>query len=265
VVYVALEGHGGIENRIIAAAQELEIEDAPFALVKSSDNFCDPETAQRAAALATNLMKRFGGDNPVIAIDTYTAALGPGGSDCDPRDVSAFITAIQQFLLSSCTVVVLHHFGKDSSRGGRGWSGLRAALDFELEIDRDDDLHTMRVTKSRDGSDRQPAFCYRLYGREIGVNEHGEPVTAVVVEHLADEDVSKRGKRHSPKARAALNVLWECIKDPSRSFPLPENRRLRCVLLSDWETACVAPGAVSSCQRERDRKLGQRACSSHLP
>ena len=253
VVFVALEGHGGIDNRVLAAARALEINDAPFALVKSSDNFCEPETAEKVASITTDLIKRFGGDNPVIAIDTYTAALGPGGSDCDPKDVSAFIAAVQQHLLSNCTVIVLHHFGKDSSRGGRGWSGLRAALDFELEIDQDDDLRTMRVTKSRDGSDQQPAFCYRLYGHQIGVNEHGEPVTAVVVEHLADEDIAKRGKRHSPKARAALNVLWECVKDPTRSFPLPENPRLRCVLLSDWQEACIKPGAISDAPREADR------------
>jgi RecA-family ATPase len=104
VVYVALEGHGGIDNRVIAAARELEIDDAPFALVKSSDNFCEPETAEKVASITTDLIKRFGGDNPVVAIDTYTAALGPGGSDCDPKDVSAFIAAVQQHLLSSCTV-----------------------------------------------------------------------------------------------------------------------------------------------------------------
>jgi hypothetical protein len=50
------------------------------------------------------------------------------------------------------------------------------------------------VTKSGDGSDRQLSCCYELVGREIGVNEFGEPVSVVVVEHLADEDVAKRGK-----------------------------------------------------------------------
>jgi AAA domain len=89
----------------------------------------------RVAAVAQQL----GGDCPLIVIDTYTAALGADGSDCDPKDVSAFIAAIQQHLLTTCTVLILHHFGKDSSRGGRGWSGLRAALDFELEIDQAED------------------------------------------------------------------------------------------------------------------------------
>jgi hypothetical protein len=263
VVFVALEGHGGIVNRVIAAAAEIGITRAPFALVKAGGSFRDPAAAQQVGTIATELARQFGGDNPVVAIDTYTAALGSDGSDCDPRDVSSFIANVQK-LLAACTVIILHHFGKDSSRGGRGWSGLRAALDFELEIDHDGDLRTMRVTKSRDGSDQQPACCYRLVGREIGVNEHGEPVTAVVVEHLDDEDTARRGKRYSPKARAASNLLWQMIKDREQSFPLPDHPGLRCVILADWEKACTAPGAICNCKEERDRRLRFNAACKEL-
>ena len=104
----------------------------------------------------------------------------------------------------------------------------------------------------------------QLCGREIGIDEDGEPVTAVVVEHLADEDIAEARKRHSPKARAALNVFWECIKDPARSFPLPENPRLRCTLLSDWQEACVVPGAISDAPREADRVRRFRDAQNEL-
>jgi hypothetical protein len=158
-----------------------------------------------------------GGTSPIVTIDTYAAALGAGSSDCEPKDVTAFIECIKQHLLSiNCTVLIVHHFGKDSSRGGRGWSGLNAALDFEWEVDEVDDLRTLRISKSRDGSDRQRAFCYQLRGRELGVNEYGEPVTAVVVDHLADEEETKRSKKLTPKAVAAKNILWDMIKDKSR-------------------------------------------------
>jgi AAA domain len=264
VVYVALEGHGGIDNRIIAAKQELGIDEAPFALVKVTDDFRDEAAAERVANVALELMQEFSGDNPMIAVDTYTAALGAGGSDCDPRDVSAFIQNIQKHLLVIGTVILAHHFGKDASRGGRGWSGLGAALDFELEIDRDGDLRIMRVTKSRDGSDQQPGLCYRLHGRKLGLNEYDEPVTAVVVEHLADEDVAKRGKRISPKARAALNVLWGLIKDRAQSFPMADQPGLRCVTLDAWEKACIAPGAITEAKAERDRRSKFKTAKSEL-
>jgi AAA domain len=260
VVFVALEGHAGIGNRVLAAAAELAIKDAPFALVKASDNFRDPTTAQRVAAIVREL-----GGRAVVAIDTYTAALGAGGSDCRPEDVTAFLECIKVELLSKgCTILILHHFGKDSSRGGRGWSGLNAALDFELEIARDGELRTMRITKSRDGSDSQPALCYQFRGRELGVNQYGEPVTAVVVEHLADESEPKHGKKRSPKARAALNTLWEMIKDRSRSLPIPDEAGKRCAILGAWERECIAPGVISQTKEERDRRKLFRAAMEEL-
>ena len=60
VVYVALEGHGGIDNRVIAAAAEIGITDAPFALVKATDNFRDPEAAERVMRIAADLVGQFG-------------------------------------------------------------------------------------------------------------------------------------------------------------------------------------------------------------
>jgi hypothetical protein len=254
VVFIAFEGHGGIDNRVYAAKQELGITSAPFALIKIATTFRDPEVAKRIAEIAAELMRGFGGDCPLVVIDTYTAALGAGSSDSDPKDVSVFIANVQNHLLVSCTVVIAHHFGKDQSRGGRGWSGLRASLDFELEIDQDDDLRTMRLTKSRDGSDRQPALCYRFRGREVGLNKHDEPVTAVVVEHLADAAEPGKRMRHSPKARALLNLLWTMIKDPKRSHRLPDHEGLRCTLHDDLERDAIKPGVVSQCTSERDRR-----------
>jgi hypothetical protein len=89
-------------------------------------------------------------------------------------------------------------------------------------------------------------------------------VTAVVVEHLGDEDTSKRGKKFSPKARSALNVLWAMIKDRSKSFPMNDEPGLRCVLLSDWETECIAPGVVSGCKEERDRRKQFQAAKKEV-
>ncbi len=251
VIYVALEGHAGIENRIIAAAAEIaaEPEVIRFGLIKASDNFRNPDVAAKLGATVNQI-----GRPCVVVIDTYTAALGPGGSDCRPEDVTAFLENIKISLLAQKhTVLLLHHFGKDASRGGRGWSGLVAALDFEWEIDRDDELRTLRVSKMRDASDRQPALCFNFRGRELGLDQYGDAVTAVVVEHLADEQPVKR-KRHSPKAQALLQSLWAMIKDPRRSHPLPDHEGLRCVLHSELEREAIKPELLSKSKQERDRR-----------
>jgi hypothetical protein len=54
------------------------------------------------------------------------------------------------------------------------------------------------------------------------------------------------------------------IMDREQSHPMPENPGLRCVILADWERACVAPGVISTCQRERDRIRKFRAAKEEL-
>jgi hypothetical protein len=183
------------------------------------------------------------------------AALGPGGSDCRPEDVSQLIENVKKLLIvHGMTAIIIHHSGKDASRGARGWSGLLAALDFELEVDRDDDLRTLNITKMRDASDAQAGFCYVLQVMELGHNPYGEPVTGVYVEHCADSGKGKRkGKRISPKARAAYEVLWTMIKDGSRSFPL-NGGPLRCVLMTDWRDACCQPDVLGHVKDPANRR-----------
>jgi hypothetical protein len=120
------------------------------------------------------------------------------------------------------------------------------------------------MRKVRDGSDQGPALCYRFRSRLLGSNEYGEPVTAVVVEHLADEAQTATKKELSPKARAALGVLWDCIKDPARSWPLPDGPGLRCATIEVWEAACLAPGAISNATKGWDRAMKFRAARKEL-
>lgn len=270
VVLVALEGHSGIDNRVIAAARHLGIEDAPFGVIKAVESFRNPDTAARVAATAREIRTQYetegeAFDNPVIVIDTFQAALGPGGSDCRPEDVSELIENIKKLLIvPGMTVIIIHHSGKDASRGARGWSGLLAALDFELEVDRDDDLRTLNITKMRDASDAQAGFCYVLRAMELGLNPYGEPVTGVYVEHRADSGKGKRrGNRLGPKARAAYEMLWAMIKDSSRSFPL-NGGPLRCVLMSQWRDACCQPGVLGQIKDAGNRRKKFHAARDEL-
>jgi hypothetical protein len=79
-------------------------------------------------------------------------------------------------------VMLVHHSGKDASRGARGWSGLRAAADVELEVVRADNERSLAVTKMKDGDDGTE-FGFRLETVMVGFDEDGEEVTSCVVEH----------------------------------------------------------------------------------
>jgi AAA domain len=262
VVYVILEGHGGVTNRVVAARDRLGIEGAAFAVVKATADFRDPDNAFNAAAVARQICAGFEKPNPLVVVDTLQAALGPGGSDCDPRDVGALIEGIKEHLvMRDMTALAVHHSGKDAGRGARGWSGLNAAIDFELEVGRDDDLRTMVISKMRDGSDEQATSCYRLLPWRLGEDEYGEEVSTVVVEHAADAGKGKT-KRLSPKANAALQQLWKLIKD-GPSWPL-DGGPLKCTTMGHWATACQADGAISSSKQPRDRRAKFKAAVNEL-
>jgi hypothetical protein len=80
-------------------------------------------------------------------------------------------------------LLYIHHAGKDASRGARGHSSLRAALDTEIEVTADNATrtHTAKITKQRD----LPSNGERLAGRcvpvDLGFDQWGGAITACAV------------------------------------------------------------------------------------
>ena len=77
--------------------------------------------------------------------------------------MGSFISSLSKIQrLLDCALMIVHHPGKDLSRGARGHSSLHGALDTELELQRLDgtlqDNHiagsgNITITKQKDGSD----------------------------------------------------------------------------------------------------------------
>src|SRR5581483_5323891 len=104
-------------------------------------------------------------------------------------------------------VLIVHHSGKDETRGARGHSSFKAALDTEIEVVAKDNLHVATVTKQRDlpGGDK---FAFRLKVVELGQDEDGDAVTTCVVEPV-DEVPSQRRVPSGKNQCALLAALQE--------------------------------------------------------
>jgi hypothetical protein len=129
VIYIALEGHAGIDNRVIAAAAELAVDTATieFGLIRSKENFRDPEVVAKLGAALIAI-----GRPCVVVIDTYQAALGAGGNDCRPEDVTAFLQNVKVHLLGHRHTVLIPASLRQGSEprrprmvGAPGQHGLR--------------------------------------------------------------------------------------------------------------------------------------------
>ena len=83
--------------------------------------------------------------------------------------------------------MVLHHSGKDESKGARGSNSLLGAIDTELRVQRLQSTRYIEVTKQRDGEDGarigfdlQSTILKDQDGNPI-LNEKGEPLNIAII------------------------------------------------------------------------------------
>lgn len=209
VVYVALEGTGGMRNRIEAMKRQDIIEPgSPFYVCFSPVSLLDAthgpklaETVKAAAAQAKMPCK-------LVVLDTLARAMA-GGNENAGEDMTAAVATID--LVKQATgahIAIVHHCGKDEAKGARGHSSLRAAVDTEIEVFRPDGEHvsTVRVTKQRDLEPSDP-MPFSLKVIELGKNSRGKPVTSCVVKHEDGVMASQPKKQGRPLAAQNDEVL----------------------------------------------------------
>lgn len=160
----------------------------------------DADDMRRAIEHLRDAQRHFGARLCLIAFDTLNLAL-KGGDENSSEDMGAAINGLKmmQRAFQGAAVGVVHHIGKDASKGGRGHSSLFGGIDTEIRIDEDQGgLRRITLSKSRD-SDRSGTFgAFVLQPVNIGVDEDGDPQTSCVIDSRdvlmaeRDQDGEKR-------------------------------------------------------------------------
>lgn len=104
-------------------------------------------------------------------------------------------------------VLLVHHTGKDGTKGLRGHSSLYAALDAAIEVSRADNRREWSIAKSKDDEDGQRT-AFRLQVVELGDDEHGEPFTSCIVE---PDESAPAAARPMPKGKTQ-NIVYAVLK-----------------------------------------------------
>jgi hypothetical protein len=212
VLYLALEGGHGIRNRVAAWRKHYGVAVAPFAVVPVQVNLLDPAAdAVRVIEAAADAAEKLGRPVGLVVVDTLARAMA-GGNENSPEDMGAFVRnvdLIRQTIPGH--VQVIHHSGKDTAKGARGHSSLRAATDTEIEVTRDmvTGLSSARVTKQRD-LPCDGEFTFRLESVELGHDRRGKPVTSCVV---VEAEVPMREPTLPGDQQTALVILVELVAE----------------------------------------------------
>ena len=252
VVYIGLEGQGGLAQRWQAYSRikaqtrqaELRFVTAPWSILHNGD-LGELADAVREAGCA-------GG---VVVVDTLNAA-SPGADENSSVDMGRIVNGAKQLQREVGGLVLLvHHSGKDASRGLRGHSSLTGAVDAIIEVTRDEsgDRREWRVERAKDGPESDP-IPFALSVVELGEDEDGDPITSCVVE--VREAVADQIKRVRPPAggnmRIALDAIGAALKASSEygKGQAPEFRP--CVTL-DVAVEAVAPKLATDPKRRKER------------
>lgn len=241
VLYIAAEGMGGIRKRLQAYCRkhELEIDDLDIDVIGASPNILEAEDVKEI----TRSIAAFGPYDLVI-VDTL-AQVTPGANENAGEDMGkalANIKAVQRATHS--TVMVIHHAGKDTSKGARGWSGIKAAAEAQIEVYRDEETGArhIHIEKMKDGEDGA-RLGFALESMVLAMDEDGDEVTSCVVveaEFVARsrEPSGKTGAEYrSPLQTAIVEAIQ--VVDPNKDavklgefvdvvlglLPAPEGRR----------------------------------------
>lgn len=150
VIYLAAEAGKTIRNRIAAWAREMlngmQPGDVELEVIMSPVDLCHPKSWDVPRLVATI------GSADVVVIDTVSRVMA-GGNENAPDDMGAFVMALDRLREElDCTVIAVHHVGKDTERGSRGHSALTCAADTWIEVDRrDGNVSVATVIRQRDG------------------------------------------------------------------------------------------------------------------
>jgi len=207
VLYLCGEGFGGVGARIKAIKQHHGTEDgAPIYVIRHQLNLRSSVEDFNALMIAVeNLVTELGIDFKLIIIDTLARAFG-GGNENDSSDMGSFISSCGniQKIVQGCALMILHHSGKDATKGLRGHSSLLGAVDTELELIRFEDSMKgiIRTAKQKDGEDGT-RIGFEMVKVELappaGSLHIGEPITSLAVQAsaLGQFDDLKKDKKDS--------------------------------------------------------------------
>jgi hypothetical protein len=184
VVYLATESPASVRRRLRAYQRHHGCSVPNFCIVKSPiDLFNDGADTKRVVDLVRVLEKRLGIGCALIIGDTLSR-LCAGANENSGEDMSIVVRHVD-YIRHQCRAnfLLIHHTGKDAARGMRGWSGMRAATDTEIEVtaDADNGVHAAEITKQRDIPGKGDRIGFRLQVVEMGVGKWGKPITSCVV------------------------------------------------------------------------------------
>jgi hypothetical protein len=210
VLYLATEGGNAFHNRVVALRDEYKKTGVLLAVRPSPIDLLRPEAdLAKLIELCGSIEVKVGARLSMIVVDTLSRAMA-GGDENGPTDMTAFIANLDALRnATGAHIMIVHHSGKDTAKGARGHSSLRAATDTEVELEVDGKIRTATATKQRDLEPQEP-IVFQLKVHELGRDEDGDAVTTCTITEANEDDIADANQKR-PKG-ANQHVIASAFK-----------------------------------------------------
>jgi hypothetical protein len=227
VLLCSLEGARGLGKRVQAINREIGPAPHLYVYRKSLVLFQNDEMVARLAATIQRHHIR------VVIIDTLARAMA-GGKENAPEDMGAMIKAFGEIAeTTGAHVMIVHHTGKDESKGGRGHNSLKAAADVEIEVTGDNGDHIIRLSKVKDGQDGE-RFAFKLRVIHLGVDDDGDDITTCVVEETGPPQSVAPKESLLASDQEALGWLREAVEEHGERPPIEIPAGIKATTKARW-------------------------------
>jgi hypothetical protein len=216
VIYIAAEMGTFAQRRVRAWLNEYMPGTGapPCALVPHAVNLLDELDVERLFATIEGQIEGYG-QPKLIEFDTLARSL-VGGDENSAQDMGRAIAVADRIRdrFNAATSLV-HHSGKELSKGARGSSALLGAADTYVRVEAGAlGEHLAEIEWSRNGVPGQ-RLGFKLPVVELGIDPDGEPVTTCIVKPTT-APVVPTDKR--PRRDVALDALRETISEHGQTL-----------------------------------------------
>ena len=237
VIYLATEAPASIRSRMQAIKKHHNCNLENLAMVPVPINFyTGDQDAYDVIELVRSIEQMKGQPVRLIIGDTL-ARMSAGANENSGEDMGPVMARFDQAATATkAALMIVHHNGKDAAKGARGWSGIRAHIDTEIEVIEKDGIRMVNVTKQRELPSKGETIYFKLEVVEMGVSKFGNQATTCVAiqdDESTNNKPNKKPSKYDENVRMVERAWWASGTEERKGLPYLSRAGLRDLLIKD--------------------------------
>lgn len=237
VVYLASEAPASIRSRMQAIKKFYGCNLENLAMVPVPMNFYSGAQDAHDVIEMVRAIEQIKGKPVRLIIGDTLARMSAGANENSGEDMGPVMARFDQVATATgAAMMIIHHNGKDAARGARGWSGIRAHIDTEIEVSEKNGSRSVSVTKQRELPSKGETIYFKLEVIEMGTTKFGGVATTCVA--VPDDEANttkphKKPTKHDENVRTVERAWWASGAEERDGLPYVSRSALRDLLVKD--------------------------------